>query len=81
MKRITNRTLNMKNGRGINIKSFFPDWVTCTVLEKGITDGFFSFLVSLLCIQPARFLGVHVMYVTQVCMHKGFSGVNGNTHI
>ena len=23
---------------------------------------------------------VHVMYVTQVCMHTGFSGVNGNTH-
>ena len=42
--------------------------------------AFFLVFVSALCIQPARFLGVHVMYVTQVCMHTDFSVVNRNTH-
>ena len=47
---------------------------------EGYHRQIFLVFVSPLCIQAAHFLGVHVMYVTQVCMHTGFSGVNGNTH-
>lgn len=47
---------------------------------EGYHRQIFLVFVSALCIQPARFLGVHVMYVTQVCMHTDFSVVNRNTH-